>query len=57
MKKFIAVLVVLGLCGLYWYGCQKKEAPTTTEPETEMTQPAEETTPPPPPPAEGETTE
>ncbi len=61
MKKFIAVLVVLGLCGLYWYGCQKKEAPMATEPETEMTQPAEEatTTPPPPAetPAEGETTE
>lgn len=57
MKKFLAVVVVLGLCGLYWYGCQKKEAPTTTEPEAAMTQPAPEAatptpTPPPAPAAE-----
>ncbi len=53
MKKFLAVLVVLGLCGLYWYGCHKKEAPTTgetTEP-TMMEQAPEATTTPPPPPA------
>jgi hypothetical protein len=55
MKKLIAVLVVLGLCGLYWYGCQKKEAPTTTEPEAAVTEPAPDAaTTPPPPPAEGQ---
>ena len=54
MKKLIAVLVVLGLCGLYWYGCQKKEAPTTTEPEAAVTEPAPEAATTPPPPAEGQ---
>ena len=27
MKKVLAVMVALGLCGLYWLGCQKKEGP------------------------------
>ena len=59
MKKFLAVLVVIGLCGLYWFGCQKKEAT-----EAGMEQPEIVTPPPPPPPppapaaeAEGEKAE
>ena len=67
MKKLLAVLVVLGLCGLYWYGCQKKGAPAPADTGAAVTQPAPEAaTPPPPPPpppppaeeeAEGEQTE
>ncbi|MBN1282472.1 MAG: hypothetical protein JXA24_01695 [Proteobacteria bacterium] len=51
MKKFLAVVVALGLCGLYWLGCQKKQATETAAPETEIAQPEEVTPPPPPPPA------
>ena len=64
MKKFLVILVVLGLCGVYWYGCQKK-APEAVVVEEEVTTEtvAPATTPPPAPeaeaekPAEGEKTE
>ncbi|MFA4874741.1 MAG: hypothetical protein WC956_01840 [bacterium] len=58
MKKVLAVVVALGLCGLYWLGCQKKQgapegampaAPAVTKPAPAMTPP-----PPPPPPPAGE---
>lgn len=60
MKKVLAVLVALGLCGLYWLGCQKKAAgPEDAAPAPAVTKPAMPATPPPPPPpppapAEGE---
>ena len=50
MKKFLVVLVALGLCGLYWLGCQKKQATEPAAPATEVTQPEAATPPPPPPP-------
>ena len=49
MKKFLAVLVVIGLCGLYWFGCQKKQATEPAAPEVGMEQPAAVIPPPPPP--------
>ena len=50
MKKCLAVLVVLGLCGLYWFGCQKKQATEPAAPEAVVEQPEVVTPPPPPPP-------
>jgi hypothetical protein len=50
MKKVIAVLIALGLCGLYWLGCQKKEAPMPEKAPAAVAEPAPAVTPPPPPP-------
>ena|GEM_PF-2028093 len=33
MKRLIAVMVAVGICGFYWFGCKKAEmpAPVTEE--------------------------
>lgn len=51
MKKVIAIAVAIAVCGLYWYGCQKK-ATSPAEETPEMTEPAAPPPPPPPPGAE-----
>jgi len=52
MKKFITIVVALGVCGFVWAGCQKKAVePTPEAPTPEVAQPVEPPPPPPPPPA------
>ncbi|HPM41354.1 MAG TPA: hypothetical protein PLY45_02835 [bacterium] len=51
MKKFIAIVVALGVAGFVWAGCQKKAVETTPEaPKAEVAQPMTPPPPPPPPP-------
>ena len=51
MKKFIAIVVALGVCGLVWAGCQKKGAePVQGAPKPEVVKPVTPPPPPPPPP-------
>jgi hypothetical protein len=51
MKKVLAVLVALGVCSMFWFGCQKKEgAPAGAPPAPAVKQMAPTMPPPPPPP-------
>ena len=48
MKRFVALVAVIGLCTAFSMGCKKMAAPTGMEDKPEAQ--AETTTPPPPPP-------
>ncbi len=51
MKKLIALLVAVGICGLYWLGCTKQQAEPGVEEEMVVEEEVVPTPPPPPPPA------
>lgn len=48
MKRFVALVAVVGLCTVFGLGCKKMSAPAGMEDKPEAQ--AETTTPPPPPP-------
>ena len=54
MKRLIAVMVAVGICGFYWFGCKKSEVPA---PVTEEAVIEEEVTVTPAPPAPEEAEE
>lgn len=51
MKKLIALLVAVGICGLYWLGCTKQQPEPVAEEGMVVEEEVVPTTPPPPPPA------
>ena len=53
MKRLIAVMVAVGICSFYWFGCKKSEAPAPVTEEVVIEEEAT-VTPAPPAPEEGE---
>ena len=54
MKRVIAVIVAVGICGFYWFGCKRVEMPAPVTEELTIIEEEATITPPPPAPEEAE---